>query len=51
MSTPRTLGLPDRVRRVEVQTSRGSFAALEAIPGSGVCERKPALLVPGYTSS
>jgi pimeloyl-ACP methyl ester carboxylesterase len=51
VSTPRTLGLPDRVRRVEVRTSRGSFAALEAIPGSGVCERKPALLVPGYTGS
>lgn len=51
MSTPRTLALPDRVRRVTVDTSRGSFAALEAMPGRGVCERRPALLVPGYTGS
>jgi pimeloyl-ACP methyl ester carboxylesterase len=34
-----------------VETSRGVFAALEAIPGSGVCERQPAILVPGYTGS
>lgn len=34
-----------------VRTSRGSFAALEAVPVSGVCEREPALLVPGYTGS
>jgi len=51
VSTPRTLDLPDRVSRVNVQTSRGVFAALEAMPGSGVSERKPALLVPGYTGS
>jgi len=51
VSTPRTLDLPDRVRRVNVQTDRGAFAALEAMPGSGVCERQPALLVPGYTGS
>jgi len=51
VSAPRTLGLPDRVRRVDVRTSRGSFAVLEAIPGIGACERKPALLVPGYTGS
>ena len=51
MSTPRTLALPDRVRRVTVDTSRGAFAALEAMPGRGVCERRPALLVPGYTGS
>jgi pimeloyl-ACP methyl ester carboxylesterase len=51
VSTPRTLALPDRVRRVTVDTSRGAFAALEAMPGHGVCERRPALLVPGYTGS
>jgi pimeloyl-ACP methyl ester carboxylesterase len=39
------------VRRVDVETSRGSFAALEAMPGAGVCDRLPALLVPGYTGS
>jgi pimeloyl-ACP methyl ester carboxylesterase len=36
---------------VTIQTSRGSFAALEALPTTGVCERSPALLVPGYTGS
>ena len=51
MSTPTSLDLPDGVRRTTVQTSRGAFAALEAVPGSGVCERDPALLVPGYTGS
>ena len=51
MSTPRTLDLPEQVRRVTVQTGRGAFAALEAMPGSGVCERRPALLLPGYTGS
>ncbi len=51
MSTPRTLELPEGVRRVTVETSRGEFAALEALPESGACERQPALLVPGYTGS
>jgi pimeloyl-ACP methyl ester carboxylesterase len=51
VSTPRTLNLPEQVRRVKVQTGRGSFAALEAMPGRGVCERRPALLIPGYTGS
>jgi pimeloyl-ACP methyl ester carboxylesterase len=32
-------------------TSRGKFAALEALPGSGVPERCPALLVPGFSGS
>jgi pimeloyl-ACP methyl ester carboxylesterase len=39
------------VRRTEIQTSRGSFAALEALPVPGVCERETALLIPGYTGS
>jgi pimeloyl-ACP methyl ester carboxylesterase len=34
-----------------VQTSRGDFAALKADAGSGVSDRQPALLVPGYTGS
>lgn len=51
MSTPRFLTLPPGVRRADVETSRGTFATLEALPGSGVPERCPALLVPGYTGS
>ncbi|TYK49132.1 alpha/beta fold hydrolase [Actinomadura decatromicini] len=51
MSTPRFLTLPPGVRRTNVETPRGSFAALEALPGSGVPERRPALLVPGLTGS
>lgn len=34
-----------------LRTGRGDFAALEALPGSGVRERQPALLIPGYTGS
>jgi pimeloyl-ACP methyl ester carboxylesterase len=51
VSTPTSLQLPDGVRRTTIRTGRGSFAALEASPVSGVCERAPALLVPGYTGS
>jgi len=51
VSTPPYLTLPFGVRRTELQTSRGAFAALEALPGSGVPERGPALLVPGFTGS
>ena len=51
MSTPHSLDLPDGVRRTTVHTARGAFAALEARPASGVCEREAALLVPGYTGS
>lgn len=51
MTTPRTLKLPKGVHRLTLETSRGVFAALEALPGTGICERQPALLVPGYTGS
>lgn len=51
MSTPRSLHLPASVRRVTVETSRGSFAALRATPAAGVCDRQPAVCVPGYTGS
>ena len=51
MSTPTSLDLPGGVRRTTIHTPRGAFAALEAVPASGVCEREAALLVPGYTGS
>lgn len=51
MSTPTSLALPEGVRRTSLLTERGSFAALEALPPHGVCERETALLVPGYTGS
>jgi pimeloyl-ACP methyl ester carboxylesterase len=51
VSTPRSLHLPDQVRPTGIQTARGTFAALEAQPAAGVCERQPALLIPGYTGS
>jgi len=51
VSTPTSLDLPDGVRRTTIHTVRGRFAALEARPASGVCEREAALLVPGYTGS
>lgn len=51
MSTPQTLELPAGARRFDIETSRGPFAALEAVPAAGVCERQPALLIPGYTGS
>ena len=42
MSTPTSLDLPDGVRRTTIHTARGAFAALEAVPASGVCEREAA---------
>ena len=51
MSTPKALQLPSGVRRLTIETGRGKFAALEALPLSGIHERQPALLVPGYTGS
>jgi pimeloyl-ACP methyl ester carboxylesterase len=51
VSTPKALQLPPGVRQRTIETSRGKFAAHEALPVTGVCERQPALLVPGYTGS
>ena len=51
MSTPRFLTLPSSVRRTDIDTEFGTVAALESLPGSGVAERCPALLVPGFTGS
>jgi pimeloyl-ACP methyl ester carboxylesterase len=36
---------------VTIESRRGCFAALEAEPTVGVCERRPALLIPGFTGS
>jgi pimeloyl-ACP methyl ester carboxylesterase len=43
--------MPRQVTRTTMVTSRGTFAALVGEPHSGVRERQPALLVPGYTGS
>jgi pimeloyl-ACP methyl ester carboxylesterase len=51
VSTPTSLDLPEGVRRTTIRTARGRFAALQAVPASGVCEREAALLIPGYTGS
>jgi len=51
VSTPTSLDLPEGARRTTVATRRGAFAALEAWPAAGPCERGTALLVPGYTGS
>ncbi|MCG5216651.1 alpha/beta fold hydrolase [Streptosporangium sp. KLBMP 9127] len=51
MSTPRFLTLPPGVRPQQIETTLGTFAALEALPVSGFPERWPALLVPGLTGS
>jgi pimeloyl-ACP methyl ester carboxylesterase len=51
MSTPISLELPEGTRRATVETARGSFAALDAMPAAGPCELGTALLVPGYTGS
>jgi pimeloyl-ACP methyl ester carboxylesterase len=51
MSTPTSLELPEGTRWSTVETARGQFAALDAMPAAGPCELSTALLVPGYTGS
>jgi pimeloyl-ACP methyl ester carboxylesterase len=51
VSTPRFLNLPPGVAPQKIETPEGPFAALEALPVSGVVERSPAILVPGLTGS
>jgi pimeloyl-ACP methyl ester carboxylesterase len=51
VSTPTSLALPEGTRRAIVESARGPFAALEALPAAGGCERGAALLVPGFTGS
>lgn len=50
MSTPRTLTLPDGVRPATLETERGSFATLQAVPDVGT-PLGTVLLVPGWTGS
>ncbi|GAA2256917.1 alpha/beta hydrolase [Kitasatospora cystarginea] len=50
MSTPPFLTLPGCVRALRLETARGAFAALEALPRTGAV-RGTALLVPGFTGS
>ncbi|MDA0638441.1 alpha/beta hydrolase [Nonomuraea sp. MCN248] len=51
MSTPRFLHLPPGVTPGKIETARGTFAVLEALPATGVVERGPAILLPGVTGS
>ena len=51
MSTPTSLELPEGTRLAAVETARGEFAVLDAVPATGPCELGTALLVPGYTGS
>jgi superfamily II DNA/RNA helicase len=51
VSTPTSLQLPEGVKRTRVTTTRGVFAALEAVPVTGPADRATAILVPGYTGS
>jgi pimeloyl-ACP methyl ester carboxylesterase len=51
MSTPTSLELPEGTRRAAVETARGAFAVLDALPAAGPCELGTVLLVPGYTGS
>ena len=50
MSTPRTLTLPDGVRPETLETDRGAFATLTAVPDIGT-PLGTVLLVPGWTGS
>ncbi|TCO45447.1 pimeloyl-ACP methyl ester carboxylesterase [Kribbella antiqua] len=50
MSTPRTLTLPDGVHPATLETDRGSFATLMAVPELGT-PLGTVLLVPGWTGS
>jgi pimeloyl-ACP methyl ester carboxylesterase len=43
--------MPDHVRSATLPTARGSFAILEAQPCRGVSDRRPAILIPGFTGS
>jgi pimeloyl-ACP methyl ester carboxylesterase len=45
------MDLPPGAKRITLHTHRGEFAAVETMPATGVCERSPALLVPGFTGS
>ncbi|HEY5833722.1 alpha/beta fold hydrolase [Streptomyces sp.] len=51
MSRPTSLELPENVSARRLETARGSFAVLDAVPDPNVPARGTALLVPGFTGS
>jgi pimeloyl-ACP methyl ester carboxylesterase len=51
MSRPSALDLPENVSARRLETSRGSFAVLDAAPARHAPPRGTALLVPGFTGS
>lgn len=51
MSRPTALDLPENVVARRLETSRGSFAVLDAAPAAEVPARGTALLIPGFTGS
>lgn len=51
MSTPRTLRLATNVARADVETPRGTFAALTCRPHDSSLPRGNVLLIPGFTGS
>lgn len=51
MSRPPFLTLPANASARRLQTSRGTFAVLDAAPSAGVRTRGTVLLVPGFTGS
>lgn len=51
MSTPRRVTFDESVRRVDIATPRGSFAALACEPAESPLPHGDVLLVPGFTGS
>lgn len=51
MSTSRPLALPNNVERTDVETDRGTFAALTSRPHDSSLPRGNVVLIPGFTGS
>jgi pimeloyl-ACP methyl ester carboxylesterase len=51
MSRPPFLTLPENATAYALETARGAFAVLDAVPPAGTPRRGTALLVPGFTGS
>ncbi|MEU4096524.1 alpha/beta fold hydrolase [Streptomyces sp. NPDC026673] len=51
MSRPPFLTLPENAAAYPLETARGAFAVLDAVPPAGTPRRGTALLVPGFTGS
>ncbi|MFI8179042.1 alpha/beta hydrolase [Actinacidiphila glaucinigra] len=51
MSRPPFLTLPENATAYPLETARGVFAVLDAVPPAGTPRRGTALLVPGFTGS